>query len=74
MNETTGVIPTDVLDALEEVRDSGATNMLNREAVIHLGDWQGFPGAMDWLVENEPRYIEALKAMGDRRAARRVSE
>ncbi len=58
-------VPEEVLDALEEVRASGATNMLAREVVIGLiDDYE----AEDWLVENKGRYMEALHKMGERRS------
>ncbi len=58
-------IPEEVLDALEEVRSSGATNMLARTVVIDLiDDYE----AEDWLVENKGRYMEALNKMGERRS------
>jgi hypothetical protein len=63
-------IPESVLTALEEVRASGETNMLAREAVIQLAmDYDAPPDAVMWLYDNKARYVEALKAMGERRRA-----
>ena len=62
-------LPDEVLDALEEVREGGLTNMLDRPVVIslvHSG------AAEDWLDANRPRYMEALMAMGERRAEEAV--
>lgn len=61
-------IPEEVLAALETVRASGATNMYDRNAVIFLaGNEHEAYLAADWLEQNKPRYMEALKAMGARR-------
>ena len=57
-------IPECVLVGLEVVRESGVTNMLDRDQVILLVDDE----AMAWLEENKPRYMEALVAMGERRS------
>lgn len=61
-------IPEDVLEALEEVRASGQTNMLDREYVILLANDYSIDAAT-WIEDNKPRYMEALKAMGERRSA-----
>lgn len=63
-------IPDEVLEALEIVRASGATNMYDRNAVIFLaGNEHEAYVAADWLEHNKPRYMEALEAMGARRTA-----
>ena len=54
-------IPEIVLEELEIVRASGATNMLDRGYVLELLDSDV---AFDWLSDNKPRYMEALTAMG----------
>lgn len=65
-------IPEFVLIALEDVRESGVTNMLARETVINemLDAEEDDEDARDaslWLEEHDDRYMEALKAMGARR-------
>ena len=62
MNET---IPEEVLDALEVVRSGGMTNMLDRNFVLQLIEDDE---AEVWLRENKSRYMEALIAMGNKRA------
>ena len=59
-------IPEDVLEALELVRSEGQTNMLDRQFVIVLAEPE-YPDAAEWLTNNRNRYMEALKAMGERR-------
>ena len=59
-------IPEEVLEALEKVRSSGVTNMMDRPVVIREAvDYS--VGAAIWLEDNKPRYMEALTAMGARR-------
>lgn len=58
-------IPENVLEALEEVRAGGETNMLARGVVISLVTDEE---AEVWLIQNKDRYMEALKAMGERRS------
>jgi hypothetical protein len=72
----TSPIPESVLEALEAVRASGQTNMLARSTVITLVDSyydpdtiDGMDEAIDWLMDNKNRYVEALTAMGERRVA-----
>lgn len=62
-------IPEHVLDALEVVRASGATNMFARDAVLALCSENEDFDAFMWLYDNPNRYVEALKAMGARRRA-----
>lgn len=74
-------IPDAVLQGLEEVRADGEHNMLERNSIIRdmlqradtggspLGLQEGeYRKAILWLVDNESRYMEALKAMGARRS------
>ena len=66
-------IPEAVLVALEVVRASGVTNMYDSTAVINEmlsvdedDDWQAREASL-WLEEHDDRYMEALKAMEERR-------
>jgi hypothetical protein len=71
---TTDSIPESVLVALEAVRASGEYNMMERIAVINWiaaqeeENWDTWGGASNWLYDNPNRYMEALRAMGARRA------
>lgn len=57
-------VPLTVLDALLMVRDSGATNMLNRKAVSALAK-QYSPEASRWLFNaDDHEFMAALNAMG----------
>ena len=80
MEEHTPDIPEAVLQGLEEVREEGAFNMLARDDIIRdmmgRADDGGYPLGIEeaeyrqgisWLVDNKPRYMEALIAMGHRR-------
>ena len=67
-------IPVEVLIALEDVRSSGTTNMLDRRDVIALITVAKYNIASDWLTDNEERYTEALNAMGARRSAEEIKE
>lgn len=66
-------IPESVLIALEAVRASGEYNMLERTHVINWiaareeENWDAWGGAGNWLYDNPDRYMEALRAMGQRR-------
>jgi len=67
-------IPESVLNALEDVRESGMTNMFARETVIFYVDALGEDEAdqfeaVTWLNDNDDRYMEALNEMGARRGA-----
>lgn len=70
-NETATDIPASVLDALEEVRTSGETNMMARDTVMAIisRDDLSFE-AFAWLADNEPRYMEAVRVNGARRTER----
>lgn len=57
-------IPTYVLDDLEEVRDSGAYNMLSKLQVLQ--DCGIHTNA--WFLENPNDYMDALIKMGERRS------
>jgi hypothetical protein len=65
MNGREEPIPQEVIDALAAVRESGVTNMFDRQAVIHWCNLSDRYVAVTWLYGNRNRYIEALNAMGD---------
>lgn len=57
------MIPENVLEVLANIRESGATNMLDRNTVIQIADVMD-EGAADWLRDNQRLYMEALNRMG----------
>ena len=57
-------IPQSVINALAIVRESGLINMFDRNGVITLIVGDDDYEAADWLLENKPRYMEALMEMG----------
>lgn len=58
-------IPREVLEGLRAIRDSAATNMLDRNRVIRLMLRLGIGDGARWLLANEDRYMEALIKMGE---------
>lgn len=59
------MIPENVLEVLESVRESAATNMLDRKRVINLVATAD-ESAARWLHDNPDRYMEALRELGAR--------
>lgn len=59
------MIPENVLDVLESIRQGAVTNMLDMETVIGIADVMD-EGAADWLRSNPTLYMEALNEMGAR--------
>lgn len=59
------MIPDNVLEVLESVRQSAITNMLDQRTVIQLVDEQDEEAA-DWLRSNPDLYMEALNQMSSR--------
>ena len=57
-------IPEDVIEGLLEVRESGLTNMFDRNAVIRIMNDNGWNDAAMWLYDNEQSYMDALNEMG----------
>lgn len=53
-------VPPDVLKGLEAVRQSGATNMVDRPAVVRLARMMGHDEAADWIEANRGLYSEAV--------------
>jgi hypothetical protein len=56
-------VPDYVIEVLAEVRETGATNMFNRRAVINIAEMIDDDAAL-WLDENPKSYMDALNAMG----------
>jgi hypothetical protein len=61
-------VPEYVLEALEEVRASGLTNMLVSPTVLELISENDAYAAFNWLREHPEAYMSALRQMGERRA------
>jgi len=53
-------VPQKVYDAIEAVRRSGLTNMLDRNAVQVLCDRMGFYEAVIWIEDNKQEYSKAI--------------
>ncbi len=53
-------VPRDVLQGLEAVRISGATNMLDRPMVAHLAQEMGFEEAARWVREHRGGYARGV--------------
>ena len=49
-----------VMEALEAVRLSGATNMLDRPRVIELLDEMGFDDAAEWVRNHKSEYSHGV--------------
>jgi hypothetical protein len=53
-------IPAAVWEGLEAVRQSGATNMLDRPRVIELAEMMGYDETAEWLRENREAYTRLI--------------
>lgn len=53
-------VPAFVLRALEAVRESGATNMLDRPLVIEIARAFGADEAADWIEVHRSEYAEGI--------------
>ena len=60
-------VPEDVIEALEDVRASGATNMFDRRRVLFELEMRWLFGVVTWLERHPKRYMDALTEMGERR-------
>ena len=49
------IIPQEVKDAIEEVRDSGVTNMMDYPNVMHEISENGHHTTYMWIHDNVPR-------------------
>lgn len=58
-------VPIYVLKALEQVRQSGKTNMFDFDAVKFLILSHSHLHSREWLEQHQDRYIDALNAMAD---------
>ena len=53
-------VPQAVFEGILAVRDSGATNMLDRTRVIELLDQMGFDEASEWVKQNKKLYSHGI--------------
>jgi hypothetical protein len=53
-------VPAKVLAAIEAVRDSGATNMLDRNRVIEIARAFGTDDAADWIEAHRSEYANGI--------------
>lgn len=59
-------IDRDIIDDLEQVRDSGEVNMLDRRGVMRVASALGLYGLVVWLDDctSSRTYTDALRQMG----------
>lgn len=53
-------VTREVFDGLEEVRQSGETNMLDRVSVAEVADWLELPVTARWVRANPRVYAEGV--------------
>lgn len=53
-------VPAEVARGIEEVRRSGATNMLDRPMVIDIARLLDYDEAADWIEANKSTYAELV--------------
>jgi Mg/Co/Ni transporter MgtE len=53
-------VSPDVFEGIEAVRQSGITNMLDRERVAELAEAMGFDEAARWVREHRDLYARAV--------------
>jgi len=58
-------VPASVLDALRRVRDTGVTDMYQREMVIVIARELSMAEAARWLATNRHLYFDALSRLDD---------
>lgn len=59
-------IPLRLAEAIETVRQSGLTNMLDHPVVMRLTTEMGYPDVAEWLADHRREYLELLLAGGAR--------
>lgn len=57
-----GRVPSSVSETLEEIRQSGETNMADVDAVQALADERGAHETVVWLEKNRDRYWEFMSS------------
>lgn len=53
-------VPRDVYEGLEDIRQSGETNMMDRKRVQSLANERGHYSLVTWLEDNRSRYAEGV--------------
>lgn len=53
-------VPTEILNGLNAVRDSGKTNMFDRRRVAEIAKKMGFAAAASWVNENRGLYAQGI--------------
>ena len=53
-------VTQEVLDGINEVRDSGQTNMMDRQQVMVVADSLGFSDAVCWIDDNPKDYRKGI--------------
>lgn len=53
-------VPKSVYESLESIRQSGATNMFDYAAVVHLAEMLNNQAAAHWLLDHKWGYLEGV--------------
>ena len=53
-------VPATVLEGIEEIRDSGQINMLDRVGVSEIAEQNGDDVTADWIRNNSKAYAEGI--------------
>lgn len=59
-NTSPVIVSQAIYDGIIEIRDSGVTNMLDRDAVQFYADKNGNFELVNWIGENHQRYAQTL--------------
>jgi hypothetical protein len=60
-NQSQAVLVTPrVLEALDKIRRSGLTNMLDRTTVAELAETFGYPDAANWIRTHRQKYSQGI--------------
>lgn len=57
-------IPTEVIEQAEKVRQSGVTNMMDRNGVQVAANDQGSYALVVWIEDNRRDYMDLLMELG----------
>jgi len=61
------MVEQDILDALEDVRDSGKINMMDKDGVQYIANGMEHHHLVTWIEEADMQeYTTALEQMGQR--------
>ena len=60
MDNDTVFIPSEVLEGLEAVRDTGALNMFDYFGVMNMADSLGYPEVRKWMSAHKSEYCRGI--------------